>query len=151
MANALFGLKNKVRYDNLPWVTYTDPEFYHVGLTENEARQQYGNDIEVYKVAGDDVDRFVTDHCTDAYLKIITSSKGHILGAHAVGKGASNWMQEIVYAKQHGHKLGNISKVIHPYPTHGAILQKAADQYWRKTLFSGTLPKIAKKYIQWFR
>ena len=151
IANAVFGLRNKVSYDNLPWVTYTDPEIYHLGLTEEEARKKYGGRIEVYTVTTDDVDRFVTDRQLDGILKVITDKKGYIIGAHAVGKGAGSWMQELVYAKQHGNKLGSISKVIHPYPTHGGILQRAADQYWRKTLFSGIVPKIAKKYIQWFR
>ncbi|OEH86595.1 pyridine nucleotide-disulfide oxidoreductase [Desulfuribacillus stibiiarsenatis] len=151
IANAVFGLRNKAQYDSLPWVTYTDPEIYHLGLTEDEARCKHVDNLEVYKVNVDDVDRFVTDRQSVGILKVITDKKGFILGAHAVGKGASTWMQELVYAKQYKHPIGNVSKVIHPYPTHGAILQRAADQYWRKKLFSGFLPKLAKKYIQWFR
>jgi pyruvate/2-oxoglutarate dehydrogenase complex dihydrolipoamide dehydrogenase (E3) component len=151
VGNAVFGLRKKVSYDHVPWVTYTDPELFHLGLTEKEAREQYADAIQVYKVTLDDVDRFVTDREMQGMLKVITDKKGKIMGAHAVGKDAGDWMQEIVFAKHHDHKIGDISHVIHPYPTHGAVLQRAADQYWRKKLFSGVLPKLLKKYISWFR
>ena len=38
--NALFRLPAKVSYKALPWVTYTDPELAHVGLTEAAAEEQ---------------------------------------------------------------------------------------------------------------
>lgn len=149
--NALFGIKGKVNYSHVPWVTYTDPEVFHLGLTEKEARERYGENIEIFKVDVKDVDRFVADHDGTGLVKVISDKKGVILGAHAVGKNAGDWMQEIVFAKAHGNKIGDISNVIHPYPTHGAILQQAADQYWRKKLFDGWIPNVTKKYIQWFR
>jgi pyruvate/2-oxoglutarate dehydrogenase complex dihydrolipoamide dehydrogenase (E3) component len=151
VGNAVFGLRRKVNYEHVPWVTYTDPEVFHLGLTEKEARMQYGSEIKVYKQKLDDVDRFVADRDKNGIVKVITNKKGIILGAHAVGKDAGDWMQEIVYAKAFGHKLGKISNVIHPYPTHTAAVQRTADQYWREKLFQGILPKVMKKYIQWFR
>ncbi|MFD2922797.1 dihydrolipoyl dehydrogenase family protein [Halobacillus naozhouensis] len=147
--NALFGIKGKVSYENVPWVTYTDPQVFHLGLTEKEARENHH--IKVFKVNTRDVDRFVTDRDLSGFIKVITDHKGHILGAHALGTNAGDWMQEIVFAKTQGHKIGDISNVIHPYPTHGAILQQSADLYWRGKLFDGMLPKVAEKYIQWFR
>lgn len=151
VANAVFGLKKKVNYENVPWVTFTDPEVFHLGLTEQEARDKFADNATIYEVTTDDVDRFVADRKLEGIAKVITDKRGLILGAHAVGPGAGEWMQEIVYAKQHGHKIGNLSNVIHPYPIRAAILQRLADQYWRKKLFGGSIPKLAKKYIQWFR
>ncbi|WP_070119660.1 dihydrolipoyl dehydrogenase family protein [Bacillus marinisedimentorum] len=149
VSNAVFGLSRKVRYDSLPWVTYTDPEIYHLGLTEKEARLKYGSSIEVYKAAAGDVDRFITAREKEGLLKVITDKKGNILGAHAAGKDASTWMQQLVYAKHHNRKIGTISSVIHPYPTRGAIIQQAADQYWRQKLFNGPLNRILKNYVKW--
>jgi pyruvate/2-oxoglutarate dehydrogenase complex dihydrolipoamide dehydrogenase (E3) component len=150
VSNAVFGLKRKVDYNNLPWVTYTDPEVFHLGYTEKEAREKF-MDIRVYKTELREVDRFVADHDTEGLIKIITDRKGRILGAHAVGSGAGDFMQEVVFAKQYGHKIGTISIVIHPYPTHAGGVQRAADQYWREKLFAGWLPKLLKTYIRWFR
>lgn len=149
--NALFGFKGKVSYENVPWVTYTDPEVFHLGLTEKQAKEKYGANIRIYKVNTDKVDRFITDRDSLGFIKVVANNKGHILGAHAVGTNAGDWMQEIVFAKTRGHKIGDISHVIHPYPTHGAILQQSADLYWREKLFDGMLPRAAEKYIQWFR
>ncbi len=38
--HALFRLPVKVRYNAIPWVTFTDPELAHVGLTDEQARNQ---------------------------------------------------------------------------------------------------------------
>lgn len=149
--NALIGIKGKISYENLPWVTYTDPEVYHLGLTEKEAKEKHGDSIKVFKVQNKEVDRFATDRDAVGLVKVITSQKGEILGAHAVGRNAGDWMQEIVFAKTEGHKIGDLSNVIHPYPTHGAILENAANQFWREKLFEGVIPKITEKYIQIFR
>lgn len=149
--NAVLGLKRKINYDNVPWVTFTDPEVFHLGWTEKEARERLGDEINVYSTTLDDVDRFVADREKNGIVKMITDKKGKIVGAHAVGKNAGDWMQEVVYAKQFGYRIGSISHVIHPYPTHGAALQRTADQYWRKKLFEGLVPKLMKRYIRWFR
>ncbi|MEM1388266.1 MAG: FAD-dependent oxidoreductase, partial [Pseudomonadota bacterium] len=42
----LFGLPSKARKDHIPWVTYTDPEMAQVGLTEAQARKEYGAKLE---------------------------------------------------------------------------------------------------------
>ncbi|MEQ6389960.1 FAD-dependent oxidoreductase [Bacillaceae bacterium S4-13-58] len=151
VSNAVFGLRRKVKYDSVPWVTFTDPEVYHLGMTEKEAREKYAGDINVYKVGMEEVDRFIADREKSGLLKVITDKKGYVLGAHAVGKDAGSWMQELVYVKQYKRKMSTISNVIHPYPTKVAIVQSVADQYWRKKLFDGMMPKLMKKYLKWFR
>ncbi|MEK3884885.1 FAD-dependent oxidoreductase [Paenibacillus sp. PL2-23] len=151
VANAVFGLRRKVSYTHVPWVTYTDPELFHLGMTEEEARREHGDSIGVYKVNLDQVDRFITDQETHGLVKIITDRRGAILGAHAVGRGAGDWMQEAVFAKQFRHKLGSLSQVVHPYPAHSEALMKASSQYWRQRLVRGWLPRLMKRYVKWFR
>ncbi|PYZ97266.1 pyridine nucleotide-disulfide oxidoreductase [Alteribacter lacisalsi] len=151
VANAIFGLRRHTDYTHFAYVIYTDPEVFHLGLTEKQARDQYQDEIHVYKVKGEDVDRFVAERDKDAFMKIITDKKGVIVGAHAIGTSAGDWMQQVIFAKQHGHKLKDISSVVHPYPARAEIVSKAADEYWRRRLFTGTIPKITRKYIKWFR
>lgn len=148
--NAVLGLRRKINYENVPWNTYLSPEIFHLGLTEEEAKAK-SMDFNVYKMELDDVDRFVTDHETNGFVKILTDKKGYIIGAHAIGKGAGDWMQEVVFVKQYKRKLGDISQVIHPYPNRAAAIQRTADLYWREALFTGWIPKVLKKYIQWLR
>ncbi|MBB4072255.1 pyruvate/2-oxoglutarate dehydrogenase complex dihydrolipoamide dehydrogenase (E3) component, partial [Anoxybacillus voinovskiensis] len=148
--NAVLGLKRKINYSNVPWVTFTNPEIFHIGLTEKQARQQHDR-IHVFKTPLSTVDRFIADDQTEGIVKIITDKKGYIIGAHAVGQHAGDWMQEVVAAKQFGKKIGQLSHVIHPYPTHVAAVQHTADVYWREKLFHGLVPKLVKQYIRWFR
>ncbi|WP_223701636.1 dihydrolipoyl dehydrogenase family protein [Sutcliffiella deserti] len=146
--NALLGLRRKVSYDHVPWVIYTSPEVFHLGLTEEKARDE-NSDIRVFRVPLSKVDRFVADHQTEGFVKVITDKKGKILGAHAVGKHAGDFMQELIAAKQFNKKIGSLSNVIHPYPSHSAAVQQAADLYWRETLFEGKIQKLLERYVKW--
>ncbi|WP_064091629.1 dihydrolipoyl dehydrogenase family protein [Rossellomorea aquimaris] len=148
--NAVFGLKRKVSYNKLPWATYTTPEIFHVGLTEEQATE-LGIDYKVYKKSLDEVDRFVADHKTDGMVKILTDSKGKIIGAHALGAGAADWMQPVLFAMEKGSKIGALSNMVYPYPNHAAAVQQVADLYWREKLFDGPVPAISKKFIEVFR
>ncbi|PFA68656.1 pyridine nucleotide-disulfide oxidoreductase [Bacillus sp. AFS015802] len=148
--NAVFGLKRKVSYNKLPWTTYTTPEIFHIGLTEEEAVEK-GIEYKIYKTTLDEVDRFVADHRTEGLVKIITDPSGKILGAHAVGSGAGDWMQSVVFAMEKGSKIGALSNMVYPYPNHAAAVQQTADLYWREKLFDGVLPVLSKKYVELFR
>ncbi|SES28711.1 dihydrolipoyl dehydrogenase family protein [Salipaludibacillus aurantiacus] len=148
--NAVLGLKRKMDYANMPWVIYTDPEVFHLGETEDELKSRQAI-YHVYKTPLNEVDRFVADHHTDGFVKILTDRKGYILGAHAVGEGAGDFMQEVVFAKQQKLKIGSLSQVVHPYPNHAAAVQITSNSYWREKLFKGIVPKILKRYISIFR
>lgn len=151
VSNAVFGMRSKVKYHHFPWVTYTDPEIFHLGMTEQEARKKYGDHIQVYTLETGEVDRFVAERDMEGIVKVITNAKGYIIGAHAVGANASDWMQEVIYAKHFGKKFSSFSQVIHPYPSKGEAVKRVADLYWRERLFSGSVPKILKTFVRIFR
>ena len=67
----------------MPWVVFTDPELAHVGFTEDEAREKFGeiNILRVDTVFG----RLRTDNSTRVFLKIILTGDDTIIGAHALG------------------------------------------------------------------
>ncbi|MBY6035795.1 FAD-dependent oxidoreductase [Fictibacillus nanhaiensis] len=148
--NAVLGIPKKMNYKQIPWIIYTDPEIFHIGVTEKEASER-GETFNVYEVPLNEVDRFIADHETSGMVKIITDKKGKIMGAHALGKGAGDWMQTVILAMKKGIKIGDLSQMIFPYPNHAAAVQRTADVYWREKLFNGHVPKITKKYIEWFR
>lgn len=148
--NAVLGLRRKINYKQIPWVTYSSPEIFHMGLTEQEAIAE-GLRYKVYKMELSEVDRFVTANSTNGFVKLMTDKKGTIIGAHAIGRGAGDWMQEMVVAVHFRKRIGDLSMVIHPYPNHAAAVQRTADLYWREKLFEGKLTKLIKKYINWFR
>ncbi|SEK18549.1 Pyruvate/2-oxoglutarate dehydrogenase complex, dihydrolipoamide dehydrogenase (E3) component [Carnobacterium iners] len=126
--NAVLGFPKKMKYDQIPWIIYTDPEIFHIGLTEQDAKEKRIA-VSIYEIPLAEVDRFVADHEDRGLVKILTNSKGKIVGAHAFGKGAGDWMQTIVFAIAQNHKIGDLSQMVYPYPNHAAAIQRTADLY----------------------
>ncbi|PSL42607.1 pyruvate/2-oxoglutarate dehydrogenase complex dihydrolipoamide dehydrogenase (E3) component [Salsuginibacillus halophilus] len=152
VANLAFDLKQKIDPNGIPWTFFTDPGIFHLGMTEAEAVAAYGEEVvNVYEQHGGEVDRFIAEHKPDAYAKIITDRKNRIIGAHAVGEDPGDWMQELVYLYQKNEPLKSLSSSIYPYPARGEIIKKAADKYWRDTLFHGRSARWLKRISKLLR
>ncbi|TVP85320.1 MAG: FAD-dependent oxidoreductase [Alkalicoccus sp.] len=145
--NALFHLKRKISYAHVPWNTYITPEIFHFGRTQQEAAK--AGDVFVYTTPLSEVDRFTADEAEEGFVKVITDKKGSILGAHAIGKGAGDWMQVMVLAAEQNLKIGDLSQMLYPYPNHAAAIERLSNAYWRNKLFSGIVPKLTAKVIKW--
>ena len=119
----------------MPWVTYTDPEVAHVGMSEQEAQQQ-GIEFDTLKIPFSSVDRAIADGETEGFIKILhPKGKDKILGATIVGAHAGEMISEVTTAIVHRLGLSKLSSVIHPYPTQAECIKKAADAY-RRTLLT---------------
>ena len=127
--NALFGLPVKANAV-IPWVTYTDPELAHVGLTEAQARKDHGGTIKVLRWPFHENDRAQAEGRTDGLVKAVTSSKGKILGASIVGPQAGELIQPWVLALTRGLKIGAMVGQVLPYPTRGEANRRAAITYY---------------------
>ncbi|WP_181186260.1 dihydrolipoyl dehydrogenase family protein [Alkalicoccus urumqiensis] len=149
VSNAVFGLKRSLSYENFPWCFYTQPEIFHLGMTEVEAREAYGSDYEVIRAS--DADRLIAEQDDVSFVKVILSKNGKILGAHGIGANASDWMQTLVYVKAQGEKLTSLSSVVHPYPARTEIVKQLSDTYLSTHVMQGKLPKVTEKYIQYLR
>ena len=125
--NALFRLPAKVDYRALPWVTYTDPELAHVGLTEAQAREQ-GHAVEVLRWPFEENDRARTERQTQGLIKAVVGKGGRILGASIVGAHAGELILPWVLAIRQKLKIGALADVIVPYPTLGEVSKRAAGE-----------------------
>lgn len=126
--NALFFPSAKADYRVIPWATFTEPELARVGLSEKQARDRYGDKIEVLKQEFADVDRAQAERATEGFAKIITTSKGEILGAHLVGPSAGELIHEIILAMKNKLPVSALTGIIHIYPTLSEVNSKAALQ-----------------------
>jgi pyruvate/2-oxoglutarate dehydrogenase complex dihydrolipoamide dehydrogenase (E3) component len=124
LQNALFFPSKKADYRVIPWATFTEPELARVGLTEKEAREQYGDNIAILKQDFAGVDRALAEAAPTGFAKIITTRKGDILGAHIVGAAAGELIHEIVLAMSYRLKVSAL-KGIHVYPTLSEVNSKA--------------------------
>ncbi|MGB3787960.1 MAG: FAD-dependent oxidoreductase [Phormidesmis sp.] len=151
MQNALVFPTKKADYRVIPWATFTEPELARVGLTENQARDRYGDDIYVLKQGFDGVDRALAESAGYGFAKFITKGNGEILGAHIVGPHAGELIHEAVLAMANNLKVSAL-QCIHVYPTLSEISPKTALQLTKQKYAKNTfLQNSLRKFFNWRR
>lgn len=140
--NLAFRLPARVDYRALPWVTYTDPELAHVGLTEAEARARHGRRVTVEIVPLSRNDRAVAERQTDGLLKVIVGRGGRILGASLLAPAAGEAIGLWCLAIGRKMNLKAVAELILPYPTFGETAKAAAGAYYAPRLFSAATRRI---------
>lgn len=133
--NALFALPARADYAAMPWVTYTDPELAHVGLTEAMARGA-GHEVSVLTRELAMNDRAQAERDSEGLAKIVIGRRGRILGATIVAPRAGELIGMWGLAIARGLKVGAIAGMIAPYPTFSEISKQAAGGYYTPSLFS---------------
>jgi pyruvate/2-oxoglutarate dehydrogenase complex dihydrolipoamide dehydrogenase (E3) component len=127
--NIVNSEKKTISDSVMPWVIFTDPELGHVGLTEDEAREKF-EDVHVLHI--DTVfGRLRTENSTKVFLKIILTGDDMIVGAHALGSGSGEYIQNLTLAMQDHITVKQIAGTIYPYPTFSEIVKKAFSRYLR--------------------
>jgi pyruvate/2-oxoglutarate dehydrogenase complex dihydrolipoamide dehydrogenase (E3) component len=128
----------------MPWVTFTDPEIAHVGLSEAEAHDR-AIAINTILIPLSQVDRAIADGESAGFFKIHhKQGSDQIVGATIVARHAGEMISEVTTAIVGKLGLSTLSGVIHPYPTQADGIKKAADAY-RRTLLT---PKT-KTLLKW--
>lgn len=145
--NALFPFASRVDYSVVPWAIFTDPTVARVGLTEAEAREEHGDDAGVYRYDVAHLDRAITDRSARGLVKLIDDGSGRLVGGHLVAPEAGTMVVELALAMEEGVGLGELSDLIHPYPTMSEGIRRAADEYRRGQL----TPTVRRWLDRWFR
>ena len=148
--NTLFGRFRKFRvdYSVIPWVTFTDPEVAHVGLSEQQAIEQ-GVSYEVTRYDLGDLDRAIADNSAHGFVKVLTpNGKDKILGATIVGERAGDMLTEFVSAMKQGTGLNKLLGTIHVYPTISEANKFVAGE-WKRAHAPKRLLDWVARYHRW--
>ncbi|TET34676.1 NAD(P)/FAD-dependent oxidoreductase [Candidatus Dependentiae bacterium] len=137
--------KQKLNYTDVIWVTFTAPELASAGLTEEQAREQYGDSIIVYRKPYAEIDRAVTDRTKNGLAKFICNKKGYLLGIHILGARAGDIIHEAQVIKAFKKRFDSIHSVIHAYPTYAELTWHAAKKAYVKRLESNFFVILLKK------
>ena len=129
-------------------MTYTDPELAQVGLTEEQARKQHGNDVGVIRVPYAENDRAYTERSTDGMLKLMADPRGRVLGASILGAHAGELAQLWVVAIEQKLKLRELARMIAPYPTWTELNKMAAFEF-SKPLLKHRMIRGAARLLTW--
>jgi pyruvate/2-oxoglutarate dehydrogenase complex dihydrolipoamide dehydrogenase (E3) component len=116
-------------------VTYTEPELAQVGLTAERAREKHG-DARILSWPYHENDRAQAEGLTDGLVKVVTTPRGHILGAGIAGARAGDLIHTWVLAMSEKIKIGAVASMVAPYPTLGEINKRAAGSFYTPKLFS---------------
>lgn len=148
--NALLPGSSSGLTDLVPWVTFTDPEVAHIGLTEAKAKEQFGDAVQVRRLDMSHTDRAVCDGETQGFTKLITQSDV-ILGATIVAPRAGEAITEIIVAIKNGLKVADLAGAIHPYPTYSTAIQQLSADIVVRDLLDGAYGKVVRGLSKLFR
>ena len=144
--NILFRIPAKVDYRALPWVTYTEPELAHVGLNSSEA-EKLNSPCKTVTFDFAEIDRALTENQTLGKIKVITNTRGKILGVTILGPHAGELLIPWISAIQEGKTLRSMTNFIVPYPTLSEINKFVANEFYMPIIFS----KWTKKLVRFFK
>ena len=144
--HALFRLPARIRYDAIPWVTYTDPELAQVGLTEDQARRA-GHAVRILRWPYHENDRARIERASDGHIKVVTNRRGRILGATIVGRDAGELISIFTLAITQRLNIRALAGFIVPYPTLAEIGKRAAMSHFTPSLTS----PMVRRIIGWLR
>lgn len=122
LAKRLFaGSKIKCDYDNVPTTVFTPLEYSACGLSEEKAKEKYGEDnIEVYHSDFWPLEWTVAGRSNDdCYAKIITNLQDNerVVGMHYLGPNAGEVMQGYAAAMKCGMTKEQLDQTIGIHPT----------------------------------
>ncbi|CUH50947.1 dihydrolipoyl dehydrogenase family protein [Shimia marina] len=139
--SALFGLPAKARTDHIPYATYTDPELAQIGLTEAEARAQYGDKLTVTRFESHHNDRLIAERNAYGLIKAMVV-KGRPVGVSIVGPQAGELVNLWALVIANKLKMSAVAGMVAPYPTVGEINKRVAGAYFSPQLFDN--PKVKR-------
>jgi len=111
----------------VPRPIYTDPEIAGVGLTEAQAREQFGDDkIAVGRCPWAAIARAVMSGDTTGWVKTIhETTYGELVGVVIVGPHATDLIGEAVVALDAESTIETLADGIAPHPTYAESLKEA--------------------------
>ncbi len=126
-AEAIAGKPSTVDYRCIPAVVFSDPEIATVGLSEAEAKEQYG-DVTIGRFPYAANGRATALNASEGFVKLISEKdSGLLVGAQVIGVEASNLIAELGLAIEMSATLEDLALTIHAHPTLGEIVMEAAE------------------------
>lgn len=112
------GQSKRMAYDNIPTAVFSTPEAATVGLTESEAREQYGDAVKVYRSKFRPMYYTLPDMPVKTMMKLIVDGNSdRVLGAHMVGDSAAEIVQGIAIAVKMGAKKADFDATVGIHPS----------------------------------
>ena len=108
----------------IPRVTYCDPELASVGLTEEQAREAHGDDVETYEynLGGNGRSQILG---TQGFVKLVRVKDGPVVGVHMVGSRMGEQVGEAQLVVGWEAHPEDVAALVHAHPTQNEALGEA--------------------------
>ena len=121
LSERLFNGKTsaKMDYTTIPTVVFSHPAIGTVGLTEDQAIKEYGQEhIKVYKSSFASMYSAVTNHRQESRFKLITAGADEkVVGLHGLGYGVDEMIQGFAVAIKMGATKADFDATVAIHPT----------------------------------
>ncbi|MCG1012572.1 dihydrolipoyl dehydrogenase [Tepidanaerobacter sp. GT38] len=123
----ILGEKQKIDYKAIPSCIYTSPEVASVGMTEQEARRIFKDNVKVGRFPYAASGKAMTLGERTGFVKIIAESKyNEVLGIHIIGPSATELAAEAGLAIKLECTAEELVNTIHAHPTLSEAVMEAA-------------------------
>ena len=147
--NMLFRLPARIDDSLVPWVTYTDPELAHVGMTMDMATAAGHNPRQLITPLAEN-DRARAERRTEGMIIAVTNKKGRILGASILAPHAGEMIGAWAVAITAKASIKTMASHIAPYPTYGEASKRTAGAFYTPKLFSPRVKRLVRFMLKWF-
>jgi len=115
----------RIAYNAIPSVVYTNPEIASVGITASQA-ESMSIPVEVKRLPMTFSGRFMAENEGETGLcKMIVDAKNHsVLGVHMIGNPCSEFISAASFAVRMGYTTAEFQQVVFPHPTVSEILHE---------------------------
>ncbi|MGD2168570.1 MAG: glutathione-disulfide reductase [Gammaproteobacteria bacterium] len=108
----------RLSYTNIPTVVFSHPPVGTVGMTEPQARQQFGDDVRVYESRFTPMLNALTPEKPKTAMKLVTAgAHEQVVGCHLIGLGADEMLQGFAVAIVMGARKRDFDDTVAIHPT----------------------------------
>ena len=124
--NNILGKKDRMRYNVIPSVIYTNPEVGSVGETEESAKQK-GLDVKCVSIPLTFSGRYIAENTDlNGICKLVINKKTNtLIGAHVIGSYSGEYIVAVSAMIDLEVDIENIKKLVFPHPTVCEIVREA--------------------------
>ena len=133
LAERLFQNKidSKVDYSNVPSVVFSHPPIGTVGMTEKQARSQYGSSVTIYETDFTPMRYALSGHGMTTAMKLVCAGQDEkVVGIHLIGDNVDEMLQGFAVAVKMGARKADLDNTIaiHPSSAEELVTMKVANK-----------------------
>ena len=132
---------------NVPEVIYSSPEYASIGISEDDAIQNYSS-VNILRWPISENDRAITEGHEIGVIKVFVKKNGIILGVKILAPNAADLIVPWMLAMNKKVTIASMANLIIPYPTLSEISKRVSNNFFLPKLTSKLIKKLVKVLVK---